>query len=83
MLFLLSFCCSVLSYLFFTQVQNLYKYRPIYLYTYIRIAPTFISLSFNNLRLYLAHLPLFTALGSTGIAPFCVHTYALTCTAKR
>ena len=34
MLFLLSFCCSVLSCLFFTQVQNLYKYRPIYLYTY-------------------------------------------------
>ena len=75
MLFLLSFCCSVLSCLFFTQVQNLYKY--------IRTAPTLISLSFNNLRLYLVHLPLFTALGSSGIAPFCVHTYALTCTARR
>ena len=28
-------------------------------------------------------LPAFTASGNTGIAPFCVHTYALTCTAKR
>lgn len=77
MLFLLSFCCSELSclsltLLYFTQVQ-----------LYTRIAPTLISLSFNNLRLYLAHLPLFTALGSSGMAPFCVHTYALICTARR
>ena len=77
MLFLLSFCCSELSCLFFTVLY----FTQVQLYT--RIAPTFISLSLNNLRLYLAHLPLFTALGSTGMAPFCVHTYALTCTARR
>ena len=76
MLILLSFCCSVLSCLSFSSL-----YTSADLNT--RIAPTLISLSFNNLRLYLAHLPLFTALGSSGIAPFCVHTYALTCTARR
>lgn len=76
MLSLLSFCCSELSCLFLTLL-----YTSTALYTYS--TDSYLSLSFNNLRLYLAHLPLFTALGSTGIAPFCVHTYALTCTARR
>ncbi len=74
MLFLLSFCCSVLSCLSFSSL-----YTSADLNTY----STDSYLSLNNLRLYLAHLPLFTALGSSGIAPFCVHTYALTCTARR
>lgn len=76
MLFLLSFCCSVLSCLSFSSL-----YTSADLNTYS--TDSYLSLSFNNLRLYLAHSPLFTALGSSGIAPFCVHTYALTCTARR
>ena len=76
MLFLLSFCCSVLSCLSFSSL-----YTSADLNTYS--TDSYLSLSFNNLRLYLAHLPFFTALGSSGIAPFCVHTYALTCTARR
>ena len=76
MLFLLSFCCSVLSCLSFSSL-----YTSADLNTYS--TDSYIYLSLNNLRLYLAHVPLFTALGSSGIAPFCVHTYALTCTARR